>query len=156
MHEVRSKSTRSRKTTEHYHPWRHAEELGVHVVIEDMDDEMCGWWDADSRTIHLARGITQRQRRATLAHEVEHASHDDRPLLDAVLHARRERATDAAAARRLITVPLLIEALRWTGNARELADELWVDVPTVHMRLACLTDREKARIQVALAAEAVA
>lgn len=137
-------------TPEPYHPWRHADALGVKVLIEELED-CVGYWDHGTRTIHLARGITQRQRRAVLAHEVEHACNDDRPLLDAVLHTRRERATDLVAARRLIPFDLLVEALRWTGNERELADELWVDIPTVRMRLVTLTVGERAAIEAGLA-----
>ena len=121
----------------------------MHVVLADLDD-CVGHWDSDARTIYLARGLTQRQRRAVLAHEVEHATHDDRPLLDAVLNARRERATAAAAARRLIPVDRLGHALRWTGNERELADELWVDVHTVRVRLAHLTAGERGALELAL------
>jgi hypothetical protein len=149
---LRPRGSASRGTTAaDYHPWRHAEALGVDVRIDELDDCL-GYWDADTRTIHLARGLTQRQRRAVLAHEVEHASNDDRPLLDAVLHARRERATDAVAARRLIPVELLAQALRWTGHERELADELWVDVHTVRVRLASLTARERRALDVLLTA----
>lgn len=147
------RSERGTRTTPggRYHPWLHAERLGVNVVYEVLEDGCLGHWDAEARIITLARGLTQRQRRAVLAHEVEHASHDDRPLLDAVLHARRERATDAAAARRLIPIEQLLEALRWTGNERELADELWVDVHTVRMRLASLTPRERVLLEQRLA-----
>jgi hypothetical protein len=118
----------------------------VDVVLVD-DLPTCGHWDPDARTIYLRRGLTQRQRRAVLAHEVEHASNDDRVLLDAVLHARRERATDAVAARRLIPIELLAHAAVWTGNERELADELWVDVHTVRVRLATLTAAERRALE---------
>lgn len=123
----------------------------MHVVFDETEDCL-GHWDSDSRTITLARGLTQRQRRAVLAHELEHASNDDRPLLDAILHARRERATDAAAARRLIPLACLAAALCWTGNERELADELWVDVHTVRVRLAGLTSHERSLLEEALRA----
>lgn len=117
------------------------------VVLDDSEHpERLGWWDADTRTIHLVRGLTQRQRRAVLAHECEHASNDDRPLLSEILNARRERATDVVAARRLIPVEQLIDALRWTGNERELAEELWVDVHTVRVRLSSLTALERRRL----------
>lgn len=121
------------------------------VVFEECETpSILGWWDPDTRTIHLVRGLTQRQRRAVLAHECEHASNDDRPILDAVLNARRERATDVVAARRLIPVHRLIDALRWTGNERELADELWVDVHTVRVRLSSLTAAERQQMHDAL------
>jgi hypothetical protein len=130
-----------------YHPWRHAQSLGVDVVFVDLPERCLGYWDADARTVFLQRGLTQRQRRSVLAHEIEHASHDDRPLLDAVLHARRERATDAAAARRLITLEQLVDAMRWTGEVRELADCLWVDQHTVRVRLASLTPAEERALE---------
>lgn len=140
--------TRGTIPTHEYHPWDHAERLGVRVIITEFDDDdLFGYWDADTRTIYLARGLTQRQRRAVLAHECEHAHHDDRPLLDAVLHARRERATDIVAARRLIPIERLAWALRWTGNERELADELWCDVHTVRVRLSSLTASERHQLE---------
>lgn len=134
-----------------YHPWLHAAELDVEVVFADLGPETLGWWDPETRTVFLRRGLTQRQRRSVLAHECVHASHDDRPILNAVLNAKRERATDEVAARRLIPLERLIEALRWSGNERELADELWVDVHTVRVRFAALTRRERAAIEAATA-----
>ena len=145
-----SKSQTGTRPPNEYHPWRHAESLGVEVVFGDFDDCL-GWWESESRTIFLRRGLSQRQRRSVLAHECEHASHDDKPLLDAVLHARRERATDAVAARRLIPLELLTAALRWSGNERELADELWVDVHTVRVRLTSLRPAERRALDEALA-----
>lgn len=143
--------TRARATAAEakpYHPWDHAEELGVRVAITEFDDEdLFGYWDSDARTIYLARGLTQKQRRAVLAHECEHATNDDRPLLDAVLNARRERATDVVAARRLIPVERLLTALRWTRNERELADELWCDVHTIRVRLSSLTWAERHQLE---------
>lgn len=134
-----------------YHPWRHAADLGVGIVFTPPDEDApLGWWDADGRTIYLQHGLTQRQARCVLAHEVEHASNDDRPLLDSILDARRERATDAAAARRLISLERLIEALRWTSHEDELALELWVDRRTVRTRLASLSPKERLTVERAL------
>lgn len=140
----------STRTTD-YHPWRHAETLGVDVVYADLED-ILGYWDAEARTIVLARGLTQRQRRAVLAHECEHASHDDRPLIDAAANAKRERATDVAAARRLIPIGGLAEALLWTGDIHELAVELWVDLHTIRTRLASLTSAERRHVEAHLRA----
>ncbi len=50
------------------------------------------------------------------------------------------------AARRLIPHEALIDALRWSLDEHELAEELWVDVATVLARLAGLTEQEKADI----------
>jgi hypothetical protein len=48
----------------------------------------------------------------------------------------------AAAAKRLIPFEALVDAMVWSGDDHELADELWVDVATVRDRLASLTRRE--------------
>jgi hypothetical protein len=51
------------------------------------------------------------------------------------------------AARRLIALPDLIEALRWTRDPAELADALWVDLDTIRARMSCLDPIEVAQLE---------
>ena len=54
------------------------------------------------------------------------------------------------AARRLIPLDALADALRWARDLTELADELWVDEPTVRCRLDTLDPVEVADLHAAL------
>lgn len=90
-------------------------------------------------TISLRRGLTQVERRCTLTHELEHVERGPAVVGYAEVE---ERAVNAAAARRLIPFERLVDAMVWSGNEWELADELWVDVGTVRDRLVNLTEQE--------------
>lgn len=57
--------------------------------------------------------------------------------------ALEERAVQREASRRLITINALIDALRWSRDEYELAEELWTDVDTVRTRLANLSAAER-------------
>ena len=57
--------------------------------------------------------------------------------------AREERIVASIAARRLIEFDRLADALSWTTDCHELADELGVDARTVRVRLATLTEEER-------------
>ncbi|WP_018177447.1 hypothetical protein [Jongsikchunia kroppenstedtii] len=67
-------------------------------------------------------------RRSTIAHELVN---DERRVfpIDAHLRAREETAVEQIAARRLIALEQLAEAMRWPRNGAEATDELWGDVP---------------------------
>ncbi len=92
-------------------------------------------------TIVLAPDLTQAERRSTLTHELVHL---ERGPVPPALRAREERAVDAEAACRLITLEQLADALVWSFDDHELAEELWVDVATVRARLAALGEEETA------------
>lgn len=123
-----------------YHPWRtlrdHFPEWTLHW--RPMVGRL-GITDYENRTITLDPDQDQAQRRSTLAHELQHA---DRGPVPHWCQAREERTVDDLAARRLITLDQLAEALVWAYDAHELADELWVDVEMVRVRLANLTEAE--------------
>lgn len=93
--------------------------------------------------IMLGRHLNQAERRSSLAHEMAHWVLDDRADLDDRGGRRQERCADDMAARWLIGLDELAAAMLWSRDETELADELWVDVPTVRARLAALTDAEK-------------
>lgn len=87
---------------------------------------------------------TQAERRCTLTHELEHA---DRGHSMGCVSSAEERAVCEAAARTLIPVEDLAEAILWSHDEASLADSLWVDVQTVRDRLASLNDDEAAYIE---------
>lgn len=126
-----------------HHPWRRLGSLTSWTLAwADLPDGLDGLVRYADRMIILRRGMTQAERRSTLAHELIHAERG--PVLDVpALVAREETAVEAEAARRLITVTELAEALAWTSHPGEAADELWVDQAMLRARLAHLRPAER-------------
>lgn len=89
--------------------------------------------------IWLDPRMTQGERLYALTHELVHLEHGHRGCQSpAVEHALR-----AAAARQLITLEQLADALPWSMSLDELADELWVTPLVLTDRLAGLTRVER-------------
>jgi hypothetical protein len=111
------------------------------VVYDDLPARLRGQVDFATQTITLHRRLDPTEQRCTLAHELVHLERG--PVM--MLHApREERAVAEIAARRLVDIDDLAEALRWCGDEHALADELCVDARTVRVRLRSLTDAERA------------
>jgi hypothetical protein len=127
------------------------------------------WWDLSQRTylrvefvdaptgrrgvirgndIMIDRHQLQVERRCTIAHELVH---DERRVFPAepVLKAREETLVERTAARRLIELGDLIDALRacTTRQSDSLADSLWVDRPMLEARMAALDPIEVAELE---------
>jgi hypothetical protein len=122
-----------------WHPWR---ALGgmPHVTLQLRRDMPLGLRAAtDGSHIVISARLLQRERRAALTHELEHIR------LGRTDHctARDESLVRQAAARRLISVEELVQALLWTRDIEELAEELWVDAETVKTRLEHLHPSER-------------
>lgn len=94
-----------------------------------------------SRTITLDARLGRRDERCVLSHELVHAERGPFPRW---LRPREERLVSSIAARRLIPLDRLGEALAWSLDAHVVADELDVDLPTLHARLATLRPTERA------------
>ncbi|GAA2237362.1 hypothetical protein GCM10010401_06880 [Rarobacter faecitabidus] len=75
---------------------------GVRVRSADLG-EISGYYDDDSRCITLDICLATYQVRSTMAHELSHARHRDRPLREPRAHKVREERADAEAARMLIS-----------------------------------------------------
>ena len=116
----------------HYDPWRHADELGLRVLLADLDwaNEL---WLPDRRLILLKRSMRPAHQRNALAHGIGHAvlgHRDDRP--------KHERQADRYAARRLIDPAELRAVQAWTQDPGHIAAELGV---TRRLLLAYWSDR---------------
>lgn len=131
-----------------YNPWDEARRLGVRVITRELPGTMWGCWHGPSRTVILDSTLVQHERRVTLAHELVHAERGDTCRQD----RRTEAAVHAIAARRLVTLDALADALRWTRDPDALAEELWVDTATVEVLLDDLDDAERAWLEDRLAA----
>jgi hypothetical protein len=123
-----------------YHPWRALRELTDWTLHWRPMHGRLGLTNWADRTITLHPDQDQAQRRSTLAHELEHVRRG--PVPSAYWH-REERAVDKAAARRLITLKAMGEALAWAHNLEEAAEELWVDVDLLRVRLSHLHPAER-------------
>lgn len=99
--------------------------------------------DHFSKTVTVDKRLLQAERRCTIAHELEHIRRGPLPT-DPVLAAREEAAIDQAVARRLVTLDALAAALAWSSDPHEVAEELWVDVPTLLTRIHHLHPSERA------------
>lgn len=137
-----------------HHPWRQLRDHYPHIDIvwdDTLPSGIAGFWDGET-TIYLDPRLTQRSRRSALEHECAHVDRGFVPM-DDVLLAREERAVDIIAARNLITVEQLIDALLWCRgmSGAELADEVWTDHHALNVRLAHLTPDERSQIEMALA-----
>lgn len=129
-----------------HHPWR---ELRDHwpdwaVVFADMAVAGLTCWR--SKTITLDRGLLQAERRSTLAHELEHVRRGPVPG-NRFFAAREETLVEREAARRMIDIRDLGEALAWAHDLHEAADELWVDVELLRARLDGLHPSERAYLR---------
>jgi hypothetical protein len=134
-----------------HHPWRrllrHHPNITVH--FRPLPDGLLGYTDVAAGRIVLDSELTQAERRSVLAHELEHVERNG-VVADHYLRDREELIVDRIAARKLVGLRHLIDALLWSQHPHEVADDLWVDVATLRARLADLTDDERATISNAL------
>lgn len=138
---------------ERYDPWRHLA-LMTHVAFGVRRlPHGHGWWLRDVPGIALDDRLGRIRRRCVLAHELVHAEHDDPNCAtqgpDGVRIARWiERRAERTAARRLIDLDELAEAIAWAPLCPEqVADQLDVTTDVLLVRLRQLTAREKDYIE---------
>jgi len=136
-----------------WHPWQHLRHHHPHVTVRfaDLPDGLLGYTDHATGEVVLDQSLLQVERRCTLTHELEHVHRGPVPA-DPWLAEREERIVDELAARRLVTLGDLIGALLWSDNEHDVADELWVDIPTLRTRIAALAADERDAIEERLAA----
>lgn len=132
------------------HPWRRLRELAhVTLIWADLGPHLLGLTDHATATVVLNRGLSQAQRRCTIAHELTHV---ERGPVPGWLTAREEREVDKVVARQLLPdVEAVGEALAWAHTLVEAADELWVDEPTLRARLEHLHPAERGHLRRRLA-----
>lgn len=125
-----------------HHPWRAFRDL-VDWTLEwaHLPSGTWGITDFETKTVTLTHGMSQTERRCTIAHETQHILRGPVPLH---LVVREERTVDANAARLLIPdVEAIGDALAWAHNLHEAADELWVDPEILTARLEHLHPAER-------------
>jgi hypothetical protein len=117
-----------------YDPLGHAESLGAEVFASW---KVSGWGDYRAGRIRYHPRLTQAEARCTVAHEVVHHEHRDDILGYCGvgwLDGRLEHRVHIVAARRLVVVSDLAEAVRWSDHPYEIAEQLVVDTRTLYVR----------------------
>ncbi len=131
-----------------FHPWRALRAIPA-VIVEwrRLSDDLYAVTNGRDR-IWMDPRQSQTERRCTLAHEMAHIElgHVDGCT------GREEGQASRLAARRLIKVEHLADALLWSQNRHEVAEALWVDVDTLETRLAYLHPAERHYVTQRLAA----
>jgi hypothetical protein len=125
-------------------PWRRFSELTEWTLRwAELPPGVMGTTCHATRTVTLALGMSQAERRCTIAHETEHIERGPVPP-----HAiqQEELLIDRKVALLLIpSLPELVDALVWAGGHLETAaDALWVDDYLLQVRLGALTAPERA------------
>jgi len=126
-----------------HHPWRRFSELtDWSLAWAELPLGVMGLTCHRTRTVTLALGMTQAERRCTIAHETQHIVRGPVPPEQT---AFEETAIDRRVATLLMpSGPEVVEALvRAHGHLETAADELWVDDYLLQVRLAALTCRER-------------
>lgn len=93
----------------------------------------------DGRHIWIATGLTIRERRCTLAHELVHI---DLGLVSDVTWASEQRVRDVTARRLLPDIDAVASALAGGVDMATASDELWVTEDILTDRLSNLNDEE--------------
>jgi hypothetical protein len=137
-----------------YSPWRHLRSL-PHIDLRwtDDDDLLDGahaWYYHRLRAIVMDKRLTQVERRSAIAHELGHAIRGDLPCGSDILDARQEDVVEQWAARKLIELPALADALKWSDDPEEVADALWVTRDLLLARIEHLHPSERAYLRRAL------
>ncbi len=107
-----------------YDPDTHARSLDIHVIDRPITTAD-GLWIPDHSTIVLRSGLAPIRRKATLAHEVAHAT-----LGHTTDSAENERAADELASRNLLGAACRLKTALWGTASAALAVELGV---TAHL-----------------------
>lgn len=126
-----------------FHPWRRVHET-PELAVAWADTDLVGCYSFVERRATLASGQLQAERRCGINHEWWH--HHRGPFPES-MRAREERLVELLSARELIDLDALGDALVWTTDLTEAAEELWVDVPCLTARLAGLGDDERAYLE---------
>lgn len=117
--------------------------MGLEVVLSDLGDGLCGYYDHATETVHINSRLSIRDRRCALVHELIHWERGDQPTDSLPVHTAREVEVEHEAARRLITFPQLIWAITYYGAGGAGADTLDVEPAVYISRIMAMTRLEQ-------------
>lgn len=125
-----------------YHPWRVFSELtDWSLRWERLPFGIWGLTNFEDQTVTITSGLTEAERRCTIAHETQHIL---RGPVAAHREAHEELIVDHNAARLLLPdVAEVAEALAGASDIPGAAHELWVDDLILEARLRHLHPAER-------------
>lgn len=141
-----------------YSPWAEVARMtDITVAFVALPDDEMAWWDPSARTIEISDRLDRVERRATLAHEIEHVLAGDGVCHgtadDGWFTCVMERRASIRAARKLIPIEGLAEAIALYNDHDELmAEHLDVDLDTLDVRRDSLQPQERRYLRERLAA----
>lgn len=131
-----------------YSPWDDIGDRYPDWVVRFADlrgmHEVMSW---DRGVILLEQSRTIAERRSDLAHAIGHLDLEHR---GDTFNRKHEEAASRYAAKMLIDLDDLIEAMQWSDRYASVAESLRIDLPTLLKRLQHLHPAERAAIQRAL------
>lgn len=135
-----------------YNPWDHLLSLGqgVTLSVEPTPAGKAAWWSPALDHIILRPDLSRIERRVHLAHELAHRDLGHSAACDGRGSRRQERAADGLAARRLISLCALLDALCWTDCTAQAAEALGVTEHLLDVRLEQMRGGERRWIAVRL------
>lgn len=127
-----------------HHPWRvFRHESDWTLVWAELGDDVLGETCWETKTITLDVDLLHADRRVTICHETQHIQRGPAHP-DPVMQAKEHNAIDRMVAWLLIDLHPLGEAMAWSQDRHEIADELQVNVHTLEIRLQYLHASERA------------
>lgn len=117
--------------------------MGLEVVLSDLGEGLCGYYDQATETVYINERLSMRERRTTLVHELIHWERGHAPVDDLSRHTAREMEVDHEAARRLISFPQLMWAITYYGSGYPALDALEVEPGTFVSRMLAMTRLEQ-------------
>jgi len=128
-----------------------AEHPDLSMTMAPLPDGERGRWYPDLHVILISDRLSQAERRCTLAHELVHRMRGDLHVADDLMRNRIERSCHLIAARLLIPLPDLVQAMLWSQEPAEVAEQLWVDLETLQTRVETLHPAERGYLRRRLA-----
>lgn len=126
-----------------YDPWRHIATDYPEWVVREWtfpDGHRWGLTEHPTRTVWIDKRLDLASERCTLAHELVHV---ERGPFPEHLREKEEAICDDIAARRLMPLIVLAEAMAWARDQAELRRVLEVDPPMLDARMSGLTPWER-------------
>lgn len=117
--------------------------MGLNVVLDVMDEGLCGYYDKATETVYINRALDARGRRSTLVHELIHWERGHGPTDSLPEYLARDIEVEHETARRLISFPALVWAVTSYGSEKERSEALDVDVALYHARVLAMNRLEQ-------------
>jgi hypothetical protein len=134
-----------------YSPWETLRRLPHLTLVVTRLPRGQAWWLPAEDAIVLDDRLDQVSRRCALEHELQHAMAGDVAMCSGPdakrLTIRQEVVASGRAARQLLELDDLAEALAWALDYGEVAEALNVTRAVVRARVRSLTPAEKAYIE---------